>query len=75
LTPDVGPRTARALLARVVPPALAQTLAAPPEPSIAHAINFAEAWLAAGDEHALVTLADAEYPRALVATHDPPPLL
>jgi DNA processing protein len=92
LTPDVGPRTARALLGvfglpaaifeagaasltRYVPQALAQTLAAPPDPSIAHAIRFAEAWLSASDKHALITLADAEYPRALLATHDPPPLL
>jgi DNA processing protein len=92
LTPDVGPRTARALLgafglpaaifeanavslARYVPPALAQTLAAPADPSIAHAIAQAESWLAADPAHALVTLADAQYPQALLATPDPPPLL
>jgi DNA processing protein len=92
LTPDVGPRTARALLdafglpaaifeasttalTRCVPSTLAQTLAAAPDPAIAHAIARAESWLDAGTAHAIVTLADADYPRALLATSDPPTLL
>lgn len=92
LTPDVGPRTARALLgafglpgaifdsgatalARYVPQSLAQALATPADPSIAHAIAQAESWLDADPSHALVTLADAEYPRELLTTADPPPVL
>ncbi len=92
LTPDVGPRTARALLgafglpaaifdasssalARYVPQALAHTLAAPADAALAHAIDRAEAWLDTDAAHALVTLADAQYPQALLATADPPPLL
>jgi DNA processing protein len=54
---------------------LAQTLAAAPDPDLELAIARTEAWLAANPIHALVTLADAEYPRALLATADPPPLL
>jgi DNA processing protein len=62
-------------LARYVPGELARTLAAAPAPEIEHAIARTETWLAASDRHALVSLADAEYPRALLATTDPPPLL
>ncbi len=62
-------------LARHVPQALAQTLAAPADPSIAQAIAGAEDWLGADDGRALVTLADATYPQTLLATPDPPPLL
>lgn len=92
LTPDVGPRTARALLGafglpaaifdasasalgRYVPQALAQTLAAPADPATEHAIASAEAWLDASESNALLTLPDAQYPQALLATSDPPPLL
>jgi DNA processing protein len=64
-----------AALARLIPGDLAQTLAAAPHPDIALASARTEAWLAANPAHALVTLADAEYPRALLATADPPPLL
>ncbi len=64
-----------ATLARYVPQPLAQVLAAPPDPSLSHAIGRAEAWLDAGEAHALLTLADAQYPQALLATADPPPLL
>lgn len=62
-------------LARYVSPALAQALAAPADASITHAIARAEAWLDASPAHAIVTLADADFPQALLATPDPPPLL
>jgi DNA processing protein len=92
LTPGVGPRTARELLAgfglpeaifaattaqlrAVVTEPLARTLAAPPEPAVRAGIDATLAWLAADRTHALLTLADAEYPPLLLATADPPPVL
>lgn len=92
LTPGLGPRTARHLLAAfglpdaifaagrtalqgVVPEALASVLIQPQSESIATAIAAAEQWLATGERHALVTLADADYPAALLTIDDPPPLL
>jgi DNA processing protein len=92
LTPDVGPRTARALLAafglptaifeagvaalgKHVPERLARTLAAEPDTALRAAIQATEDWLARDPSHALLTLADAEYPQALLAIADPPPLL
>jgi len=92
LTPEVGPRTARALLAafglptaifeasasalgRHVPEKLARTLAAAPDPALRAAIDATEGWLARDASHALVTLADADYPQALLAIADPPPLV
>ena len=91
-TPDVGPRTARALLgafglpgaifdasaatlARYVPERLARALAAPADPALALAIERAETWLATDPAHAIITLADADYPRALLTTADPPSVL
>ncbi|MCS6944201.1 MAG: DNA-processing protein DprA [Sutterellaceae bacterium] len=64
-----------AALRQVVPEALATTLAAPPESALARAIGTAEQWLAAAPNRFLLTLADADYPALLLASHDPPPLL
>ncbi len=92
LTPEVGPRTARVLLAafglptaifeasaaalgRHVPEQLARTLAAAPDAALRAALDKTEQWLARDPAHALLTLADADYPQALLATADPPPLL
>jgi len=92
LTPDLGPRAARALLAafglpqaifaagrealaRHVPEPLAARLAAPADAAVASAVRAAERWLSLDPAHALVTLADADYPPLLLATSDPPPLL
>jgi DNA processing protein len=92
LTPGVGPRTARELLAafglpeaifsastsalsRVVAAALAQRLAAAATDSEAQAIEATERWLSLDPRRALVTLADADYPQALLTTTDPPVLL
>jgi len=92
LTPDIGPRTARTLLAafglpqaifaagrealaRHVPQPLASTIAAAAAAETATAIRAAERWLTLDPTHALVTLADADYPPLLLATADPPPLL
>ena len=92
LTPGLGPRTARRLLAafglpdavfsaglpallRVVPEALALELAQTVGSDIQAAANATEHWLAASADHALLTLADPEYPQALLTTDDPPAVL
>jgi DNA processing protein len=92
LTPGLGPRTARKLLAefglpdaifaagpaalqRVLPEPLACLLAAPAGAAIDRAAEATERWLGGGADRAVVTLADADYPQALLATVDPPPLL
>jgi DNA processing protein len=92
LTAEVGPRTARTLLAafglpqtifaagrdalaRHVAQPLASALAAPAAAEVAGAVRAAERWLTLDSSHALVTLADADYPPLLLATADPPPLL
>jgi len=92
LTPGLGPRTARSLLAafglpdaifsaglpallRVVPEPLARELAQAPGTAIQAAVDATERWLAASTDHALLTLADPEYPQALLTTADPPAVL
>jgi len=92
LTPGLGPRTARSLLAafglpdavfsaglpallRVVPEPLARELAQAPGSDIRAAVDATEHWLAASTDHALLTLADPEYPQALLTTVDPPAVL
>ncbi|MCX8003582.1 MAG: DNA-processing protein DprA [Burkholderiaceae bacterium] len=64
-----------AALRQAVPEALAATLAAPPEAALARTIDAAEQWLGAAPNRFLLTLADADYPPLLLASHDPPPLL
>ena len=92
LTPGLGPRTARKLLAafglpdtifaagvhallRVVPEPLARELAQAPRAEVQAAADATEHWLAASPAHALLTLADPEYPQALLTIADPPPVL
>jgi DNA processing protein len=92
LTPEVGPRTARMLLAayglpdaifaagraslcRHLPEALAAVLAAPAAVPVAASVRAAERWLELEPSHALLTLADDDYPHLLLATADPPPAL
>jgi DNA processing protein len=92
LTPEVGPRTARTLLAafglpqavfnagraalaRQVAEPLAGVLAAPAAEPVAGAVRAAERWLELDAAHALLTLADDDYPPLLLATADPPPVL
>jgi DNA processing protein len=92
LTPGLGPRVARQLLAafglpdaifnasvaalsRVVPEPLARELAGPPGKQVEAAAAATTHWLAASNEHALLTLADEHYPKTLLETPDPPPLL
>jgi DNA processing protein len=93
LTPELGPRTARALLAafglpqvvfaapraalaRHLPERLAAALAVPAQDEVAAAVRAAERWLSLDPQaHALVTLADDDYPPLLLATADPPPAL
>ena len=64
-----------AALTRVVPEALARELAGEPGKEVEAAAAAATHWLAASSDHALLTLADAKYPKALLDTPDPPPLL
>ncbi|MDH5208019.1 MAG: DNA-processing protein DprA [Burkholderiaceae bacterium] len=62
-------------LLRVVPEPLARALAQPADSEAQSAADATEHWLAASDGNALLTLADAEYPQALLTTADPPPVL
>jgi len=64
-----------AALLRAVPEPLARELAAPPAPAVQSAVDATEHWLTDSPAHALLTLADAQYPQQLLATADPPPLL
>ncbi|GAA0515283.1 MULTISPECIES: DNA-processing protein DprA [Pigmentiphaga] len=91
LEPGIGPATARELLqavglpqrlyslsrdelAALLPPPLAAQLARSPSPQHAATLERTLRW-AEHPGHHLLTLADAGYPRALLAIHDPPPLL
>ena len=62
-------------LLRSMPEPLARVLAQPPSAEARSAIDATEHWLAAAPDHALLTLADAAYPQALLATADPPLVL
>ncbi|HET8598362.1 MAG TPA: DNA-processing protein DprA [Castellaniella sp.] len=61
-------------LARYLDPGMAARLRQPPGPDLEDAIGQALRWLAQPGHH-LLTLADPQYPRALYALDDPPPLL
>ncbi len=50
-------------------------LAAPPSSEVQSTIDATEHWLASAPSHALICLADADYPRLLLDTPDPPPVL
>jgi DNA processing protein len=73
--PDAIFAAGRSSLQQHVPERLAAVLAAPAEADIAAAIKAVERWLALDPAHALLTFADEEYPRLLLATTDPPPVL
>ncbi len=62
-------------LTKVIPEPLAHLLAAPPTAEIDSIIASTEHWLASSPRHALISLADADYPPLLLATPDPPPVL
>jgi DNA processing protein len=62
-------------LGRVVPERLARMLAATPDAPIRAAIEASAVWLARDESNALLTLADAAYPQALLSIADPPPVL
>lgn len=66
---------ARAALTQHVPDRLALRLSAGADPEILAAIRATERWLTLDARHALLTLADADYPQALLASSDPPPVL
>ncbi|MEH3085631.1 MAG: DNA-processing protein DprA [Xylophilus ampelinus] len=91
LTAGVGPGTARRLLAafglpqaifeqptaalqRLAPPAAVAALRQVPEPLPA-LLEATWAWLQDSPGRHVLTLADAAYPAALLATEDPPPML
>jgi DNA processing protein len=73
--PDAIFGAGRAALLRSLPEPLALTLAQPPPAPVQAAVDAAEGWLGADERNAVVTLADAAYPQALLATADPPPVL
>lgn len=90
-TPGVGPDTARRLLGafglpenifvtayaalqQVVPERIAHALLAPPSDALTLLIERTQAWAAQPDNHVL-TLADPDYPPALLEISDPPILL
>jgi DNA processing protein len=62
-------------LLRVLPEPLARELAQPPGPEALSAADATEHWLAASTANALLTLADRDYPQALLTTADPPVVL
>jgi DNA processing protein len=62
-------------LLRAVPEPLARQLAAPPSAEIEATVDATEQWLQAAPNHALISLADNAYPRLLLDTADPPPVL
>ena len=55
-------------LIKVIPEPLAHLLAAPPTAEIDSIIASTEHWLASSPRHALISLADADYPPLLLAT-------
>jgi DNA processing protein len=69
--PDQVRAARHAELAHVAGPILASAIKQGPDPK---ALDAALAWLGAAGNH-LVTLADADYPKLLLQTADPPPLL
>ena len=92
LTPEIGPRAARTLLAayglpdavfeagrdslgRHLGEPLAGIVASPAGDAVAAAVRAAERWLDLDPSHALLTLADDDYPPLLLAAADPPPAL
>src|SRR5882757_466466 len=64
-----------AALRKQVPDELASLLKQPPAAAIEAAIAAAEQWLAVAADRSLLTLADADYPAALLECPDPPPVL
>src|SRR5918993_1746703 len=62
-------------LLRSMPEPLARVLAQPPSTEARSAIDATEHWLVTASDHALLTLEDATYPQALLATSDPPLVL
>jgi len=65
----------RAALRERVADDLADQLASDPTDTVAAALARSEAWLAGPGDRWLLTFADADYPPALLATPDPPPVL
>ncbi len=62
-------------LRTVVPDEVVRTLRAPPAAAVDAAVAATERWLAGGADRALISLADADYPAALLESPDPPALL
>jgi len=73
--PDAIFAAGYAALLRAVPEDLARELASAPTAAVQSTIDATERWLAESADHALLTLADAQYPQQLLAIDDPPPLL
>lgn len=62
-------------LKRALPEELAQTLAQPPTSEVHATIEASATWVGESDDRVIVTLADSNYPQALLQTVDPPPVL
>jgi DNA processing protein len=73
--PDAIFAAGQPALMRAVPEPLARELARPAGTEAQSAADATEHWLAASTNNALLTLADPEYPQALLTTADPPPVL
>jgi len=72
--PETIYRTSVSTLARHIPTTLARHMAQPPDATLATAIDAAQRWADIPGHHVL-TLADNDYPAALLNIADPPPLL
>lgn len=68
---ETGPGALRT----VVPDEVVRALRAPPGADVEAAVAATDVWLAGGADRALLSLADTDYPAALLQTPDPPALL
>ena len=73
--PDAIFEAGYSTLLQSLPEPLARMLSQPPTAEVQSAIESSEQWLGGDPNHSLLTLADAEYPQALLTTADPPLVL
>jgi DNA processing protein len=74
-SPEAVLRASPAALRSVVPKAVADAIAGPPEDTFVERLQRTQRWFASGQARRFVTLGDALYPPRLLQTADPPPLL
>ncbi|MEF7615261.1 DNA-processing protein DprA [Aquincola sp. MAHUQ-54] len=73
-SPQAAVQAPQAALADVIGPALALALSTPSD-GLTHLIEGTLAWLARGEQRAVITLGDPAYPALLLETADPPLML